>query len=230
MGYRGKRRRSIKELPRDLLPREKMLAMGEEALSEEELWAVVLGSGTKGFSVLEIATELSRLGFERLKTLSVEEISKIPGVGKVKALTVKAVVELCRRHAEGDRAVFIRSPEDAVEVVKPLIRGKKEHLFVLSLSIGQKLLHTELVAVGGLNVVRASPREVFRPVVASGGYFYLLVHNHPDGSAEPSREDLDFTRAVERAGNLLGLELLDHVVIGEDGFVSMRERGLIGNG
>jgi DNA repair protein RadC len=227
MPYGRRKGKPIRELPKDLLPREKMVALGADKLSEEELFAIILGSGTKGFSVLDIASKLSEFGFDKLKTMSVEEISKIRGVGKVKALTVKAVVELCKRYCEGTNSVYIKSPEDAVQVVKPLVKGKKEHLFVLTLSVGQKLLHTELVAIGGLNVVYASPREIFRPVISHGGYFYILVHNHPDGEAEPSREDVEFTRRVEKAGNLLGLELLDHIVLGEDDYVSMRERGLI---
>lgn len=228
MPYGRKKGKPVKNFPRDLLPREKMLNLGAERLTEEELFAIILGSGTKGFSVLDIAEELANIGLERLKTMSVEEISKIPGVGKVKALTVKAVAELCSRHCKGETEKFIKSPEDAVEVVKPLIKTKKEHLFVLTLSVGQKLLHTELVAVGGLNVVHASPREIFKPVLTHGGYFYILVHNHPDGSSTPSPEDISFTKTVEKAGNLLGLELLDHVILGDDGFFSMREKGLIG--
>ncbi len=223
----GRKGKKVKELPKDLLPREKLERLGADRLSEAELWAVILGSGTKGFSVLEIGEALAELGLERLLEMAPEEIAKIRGVGRAKALVVKAVAELCRRFKEGSEEIFIKSPADAVKVVSPLIKGKKEHLFVLSLSIGQKLLDVELVALGSLNTVGAPLREIFLPVVRSGGYFFILLHNHPDGKSLPSEEDKAFTRRVKETGKLLGLELLDHIVLGEDGFYSFRENGLL---
>ncbi len=201
--------------------------MGPDALDEAELWAVILGSGTKGFSVLDIGKELSSVGFEKLADLSVEEISKIPGVGKVKALTIKAVLELCKRHHLGEERPKITSPKKVEEIVRPLIKGRKEHLFVLSLSISQTLLSVELVAVGSLNTVNAPPREIFAPILRSGGYYLVLVHNHPDGEAEPSREDITFTERICKICRLLGLELLDHVILGERDLFSFRENRLL---
>ncbi len=214
-------------MPKGLLPREKLLQKGPEALEEEELWAIILGSGTRGKSVLELAAELSSLGFEKISGLSVEELSKIPGIGLAKALTAKAVVELCKRNCEGKERIFIKTPEDVVNLVKPKLRGKKEHLFVLSLSLNQKLLDLELVAVGGLNTVYASPRDVLHPVVKAGGYHFIVVHNHPDGDCSPSEADRRFTSRLVEAADLLGLSLLDHIIIGEVGFFSFSEEGLI---
>ena len=225
MVYR-KKGKPLKELPKGLLPREKMEKLGPERLTEEELWAVILGSGTKGFSVLDIAQKLTEMGWEKLLSLSVEDISKIPGVGKVKAMTVKAVLELCRRNPNGEKPK-ITSPSQVQQLVKPLIRGKKEHLFVLSLSTSQRLLSVDLVALGHLNAVYAPPREVLHPVIANGGYFFILVHNHPDGSCSPSREDIEFTKRVREGADLLGVELLDHVILGENGFFSFKGEGLL---
>jgi DNA repair protein RadC len=216
----------LKELPKDLLPREKMLKLGSENLSEEELWAIVLGSGTKGFSVLDIAAKLTEIGFEKLSSLSVEELSKIPGVGKVKALTIKAVLELCNRNKNGEKPK-ITSPKQVEELIRPLIKVNKEHLFVLTLSLAQKLLGIDLIAVGSLNIVYAPLREIFQPVISKNGYFFILVHNHPQGDCYPSPEDKDFTDRVSKGAKLLDLELLDHVIIGEGGYFSFRENGLL---
>jgi len=227
MAYRKRLNKSLKDLPKDLLPREKLLKLGPQSLDDAELWAVVLGSGTKGFNVLEVGRKIASLLEEEFENLSVERLLKVPGLGKVKALTVLSVVELCRRYSQKGNRPKIDSPEKVVEMVSPLIKGKKERLFVLVLSLNQKLLSVELVAVGGLNVVNASPREIFIPVLAKGGYFYILVHNHPDGEAKPSAEDIRFTNRVREAGQLLGLEMLDHIILGERDYFSFRANKLI---
>jgi DNA repair protein RadC len=216
----------LKELPKDLLPREKMLKLGSNNLSEEELWAIILGSGTKGFSVLDIANKLTEIGFEKLASLSVEELSKIPGVGRVKALTIKAVLELCSRNKNGEKPK-ITSPKQVEELIRPLIKTNKEHLFVLTLSLAQKLLGIDLIAVGSLNIVYAPLREIFQPVISKNGYFFILVHNHPQGDCSPSPEDKSFTERVIEGAKLLDLELLDHVIIDERGYFSFRENGLL---
>jgi DNA repair protein RadC len=221
-----KRKRKISDLPKDLLPREKMQNFGADKLSEEELWAIILGSGTKGFSVLDISQKLTEIGWENLEKLSLEDISKIPGVGKVKALTIKAVLELCRRHRK-ENAPVIDSPKKVVELVKPKIKDKKEHLFVVSINLSQKLLGIDLVALGSLNTVNAPLRDIFQPVFQRGGYFFILVHNHPDGISKPSEEDKRFTNRVKEAATLLDLELMDHIVLGDDGYFSFYENNLL---
>jgi len=223
MVYR-KKPKPVKELPKELLPREKLQRLGAEKLSEEELWAVILGSGTKGFSVLDIGEKLAELGFEKLSQMGLKEISEIPGVGKVKALTVKAVLELCRRKRSGEKPK-ITAPSQVEKIVRPLINSKKEHLFVLTLNSSQRLLSVDLVALGYLNRVYAPLREIFQPVISKGGYFFILVHNHPEGSPQPSAEDIEFTKRVREGAELLALELLDHVILGEEGYYSFREMG-----
>ncbi|RTZ67840.1 MAG: hypothetical protein DSZ30_05140 [Aquificaceae bacterium] len=216
----------LKDLPKGLLPREKLEKLGAESLTEEELWAIILGSGTKGFSVIDIGTKLASIGFENLAKLPLEELSKIPGVGRVKALTVKAVTELCKRNKNGENQK-ITHPIQVVRLVSPLLKGKKEKLFVLTLSAGQRLLGLDLVAVGSLNTVYAPPREVLQPVISKGGYMFILVHNHPDGEAKPSEEDITFTKRIEEGANLLGLELLDHIIIADGGYFSFKENRML---
>ena len=229
MGIYKKRKKRIKDLPKDLLPREKMQNLGTERLTEEELWAVILGSGTKGFSVLDISQKLTDIGWEKLQKMGWEEISNIPGLGKVKALTVKAVIELCKRHSKEENRIVIDSPKKIAELVSPKIRSKKEHLFVVSLSFSNRLLGIDLVALGSLNTVNAPLRDIFQPVFQRGGYFFVLVHNHPDGLSEPSEEDKFFTKRVKEVAELLGLELIDHIVLGEDGYFSFYENNLLPN-
>jgi len=227
MPYR-ERPKSPADLPKELLPREKMERLGASALSEEELWALVIGSGTKGFSVLEIASELANLGLKRISNAEISEISKIPGVGRAKAMTIKAIAELCRRScAEERQKPRIDDPSQLAGLVKPLITQNKEHLFVVALTVGRRLLGVELVAVGGMTALSVKPREIFKPVLEKDGYFFALVHNHPGGEAKPSPEDLNFTRRIQKAGELLGLEMLDHLILGEEGYFSFRENGLL---
>jgi len=228
MVYKKRLGKNLKELPKELLPREKLLKFGVDKLDEAELWAIILGSGTKGFSVLELGKKISSLLEKGAENLSLERISQIPGLGNVKAMKILSVVELCKRYSNKQKEnPKIDAPWKVIKIVSPLIKGKKEHLFVLVLSLNQKLLAVELVAIGSLNVVNASPREIFSPVLVKGGYFYILVHNHPDGEAKPSAEDIAFTKRIQEAGKLLGLELLDHIILGRDGYFSFRENKLI---
>jgi len=200
--------------------------LGAHHLTEEELWAVILGSGTKGFSVLDIAQKLTEIGWEKLEKLNLEEISKIPGVGKVKGLTIKAVLELCKRHRK-ENAPLIDSPEKVASLVQKKIKGKKEHLFVVSLNFSNRLLGIDLVAVGSLNTVNAPLRDIFQPIFQRGGYSFILVHNHPDGESAPSEEDKIFTNRIKEAAELLGLQMIDHVILGEDGYFSFYENSLL---
>jgi len=227
MVYRKKVKKSLKELPKDTLPREKLLKFGIRALDEAELWAVILGSGTKGVNVLEIGKTLAGLNREELLKLSLDRLLQIPGLGKAKSMVVLSVVELCKRLSQRSEQPKIENPRQVVEIVSNLIKAKKEHLFVLTLSPNQKLINLELVAVGGLNILYASPREVLTPVLANGGYFYILVHNHPGGDAKPSAEDIAFTKKICEVGKLLDVEMLDHIILGEDGYFSFRENKLV---
>ena len=221
------RPKKIRDLPKEVLPREKLQNLGAENLTEEELWAIILGKGSKGISVLEISEKITQIGSNRLKQISWEELAKIPGVGKAKALTIKAVLELCNRQ-NIKNSKTIKHPMDVVEMIKPLIKLKQEHLFVVSLNISQKLISIDLVAVGSLNTVYAPNREVLHPVIKNSAYFFILVHNHPDGQPFPSPEDIQFTQKIKKAAELLDVVLLDHIILDDSGnYYSFKENGLV---
>jgi len=221
------RYRSLKDIPQELRPREKLLRLGPEALSEEELLAVLLGSGTKGFDVLKLAKELVKMGWEELERKPVEELLKLKGLGLVKALKVKALLELSKRIRRGSKGVFIRNPKEAVAFLRSKFDDRKEKLVALYLDLSNRLVGEELVAVGSANRVFAKPKDVLFKAVKLSANGIILAHNHPSGPPEPSEEDLLFTQRVKKACELLGFELLDHIVLSEEGFFSFREEGLI---
>lgn len=126
-----------------------------------------------------------------------------------------------------DRRPLVRTPEDVAKLLKPLVRRKREHMVVLLMDAVGRLTRTETVAVGSLNVARATPRDILAPALKHDSAGIVLVHNHPSGSAEPSEDDVQFTRALDRAAVLMGIPLWDHIVIAQDGYVSLRFRGVV---
>jgi len=218
------------DLPASLQPREKMHRLGERALSSSELLAIVLGSGIRAANVLRIADgAVRRHGFEKLPSLSLEEWSGHRGIGPARACQVKAAFELGRRAFQPRREedVVVSGPKDAHRQVRELARARKEHLVALYLDAQNHLLARETVSVGSLNTTRTHPREIFQPAVALSAMGVILAHNHPSGSLAASQEDVDFTRAIRRAGEILGIGLYDHIIVSSKGFVSLKEKGLM---
>ncbi len=219
--------KSLRDIPPELRPREKLLRAGPERLSEEELLAVILGSGTRGSDVLRIAKELLSMGWEELERKSVEELLRIRGLGLVKALQVKALLELSKRIRKGNRGISIRNPAEAIEFLKDKFSERKESLVALYLDLSNRLMDFEVVAVGSLNRVFSSPKEVLFKAVKLSANGIIIAHNHPQGTALPSEEDMTFTNRMKKACDLLGFELLDHIIYSEEGYFSFREEGLL---
>ncbi|RMH04227.1 MAG: JAB domain-containing protein [Aquificota bacterium] len=225
MYQKGKR---LKELPKELRPREKLTIYGAKALSDEELLAVVLGSGSKEMDVLSLSKALLELGWERLEAMGVREIElSFKGIGNAKACQIKAVVELVRRLREPYEGVVIKSPEEAYRFLKDKADSRREHLFALYLSPSAKLMDFQTIAVGRLNAVYAEPKDVLYYAIKSGCYSIIVAHNHPKGELKPSREDIEFTSRLKSACAMMGFELLDHIVFNEKGYVSMKREGLL---
>lgn len=236
MGGEGIRVRSIRyryrvcDLPKALQPREKMARLGERSLSNSELLAIVLGSGTRDANVLRIADAVvRRYGFERLSGLTLEQWSGNRGIGAARACQIRAAFELGRRAFAPRRedVQTVSGPADAFRLVKDLGRARKEHLVGLYLDAQNHLLLRETISVGSLNTTRTHPREIFQPAIACSAMGLILAHNHPSGSLTPSQEDVDFTRAIRRAAEILGIGLYDHLVVTEKGFVSLKEKALM---
>jgi len=220
----------VSDLPRGLQPREKLLKSGERALSNSELMALALGSGTKGENVLHIADGLLRkYGFDALPNLSLKEWMTNRGVGQVKACQLKAFFEMGRRAfaPRDDERPSMSSPREAFSQVRDLRRARKEHLVALYLDAQNHLIARETISIGSLNTTRTHPREILQPAIACSALGFILAHNHPSGSLKPSQDDIDFTRAIKRACEIIGIGLYDHLIVGESGFLSLKEEGLL---
>jgi len=226
-GYRP----TIKDLPVDERPRERLAHAGEGALSTAELLAIILRTGVGGESVLALATRLiSRYGgLPGLARASFAELRAEKGLGPAKTAQLKAALELGRRMllaAPEDRFV-VRSPADVAQLLMAEMGHlEQEHFRVLYLDTRNRLLGSETVYVGSLNASHIRVSEVFREAVKRNCASIIVAHNHPSGDPTPSPEDVEVTRQLVAAGNLLDIEVLDHLIIGQQRFVSLRERGL----
>jgi DNA repair protein RadC len=219
----------MKELPAELRPRERLAAQGPDALSTAELVAVLLGTGSPGRSALDVAGELIGChgGLARVATAGVRELCGVGGVGQVKALQLVAAFELGRRLGAlpGRRRAAVAGPADAARVVMDRLRfAEVERFLVLLLNTRHEVLDAVEVSRGGLASSPVHPREVFKIAVREGAAAVILVHNHPSGDPAPSRADLAITARLCRAAALLGIPVLDHVIIGDGRWVSLRER------
>ncbi len=221
----------IKDMPENMRPREKMLAGGEKSLSDVELLAIILGKGTRSLSALELANLLlvKHGSLRYLKEAGLEELIAERGIGPAKAVAIKAAVEIGRRVAQDvQKKTSIRSPEDVKNVVMEEMRYfDREHFRALYLDRKGGLLAMEDVSVGGLHSSLVHPREVFKTAVKKSAASIIIVHNHPSGDPTPSEEDIEVTRRLIEAGKIMGIEILDHVIIGENVYCSLKSRGLI---
>ena len=208
----------IFDLPTTERPRERLFRLGAEQLKDQELVAIMLGSGGPGRPVMELAREL----MERPWNLG--SIRQVQGLGKAKSAAFLAGLELGKRQARR-RGPRLDGPERVYELLAEGVEHKREHFWGLYLSARRRLIHQEVISVGTLTASLVHPREVFKPALEHGAAALLVAHNHPSGDPEPSSEDISLTRRLARAGQVLGIELVDHVIIATDGFCSLRERG-----
>ncbi len=224
----------VRDLPPEERPREKLLLCGAAALSNAELLAILLRSGTRKKSVLRIAEEIlahiKEQGLAGMVHISVPELAKIDGVGRVKAATLQAAIELGRRLSvqQAARIEIIHGPEDAAHYAMPRYRfEQKEHFAVLLLNTKNHVLGMPEVSVGSLSASVVHPREVFRAAIDYAAASMILLHNHPSGDPTPSREDIAVTERLVKAGKIMDIPVLDHVVLGNERFTSFKEKGLI---
>jgi len=209
-------------------PREKLRTGGAGSLSDAELLALVVGSGTRGRSALRIGRMLARRTASELAGWPASRWLLMPGIGPARAAGLAAAFELGRRAAEHPAtSVTIRGPEDVLAQVRDLTRARREHFVVLLLNARHELQCRETVSIGSLNASIVHPREVFLPAILHSAASVVLVHNHPSGDPEPSEEDLSITRRLVQVGELVGIGVLDHVIVAERGVVSFRSRQLL---
>lgn len=230
----GKGSVTIKELPEEERPREKMIRFGAAQLSNSELLALLIGAGTRDASALALADRilsLEQAGLSFLADCTPEELAGVDGIGPARACRIAAAAELGKRIAgsAGGRRTTLGGPADVAACFMEDLRHRKKEVFrVLCLNTKNELLSMEDVSVGNLNSSIVHPREVFRAAVKKGAASVILLHNHPSGHPDPSRNDIDVTRRLSETGVLLGIPVLDHIIIGDGVYTSLKECSLLG--
>ncbi len=223
---------TVHDLPPAERPRERLLQLGPEALSVHELLALILGRGIRGESVMITAQQLlSRFGdLQSIAGSSIEELCQVKGIGLAKASQITAAFELGRRlesYPEKGKAI-VKSPENVLNEVRSRLKGrKKEHFLTLFLDIRNQVLGVASVSVGSLDSSLAHPREVFKEAISANAASVIFVHNHPSGDPQPSEDDIKLTRRLVEAGNIVGIEVLDHVIVADKVCASLKGMKLI---
>lgn len=220
----------MKDIPHVDRPRERLIKLGPEALRNSELLAVILGSGTRGYNALRVAEKLLRkYNGRQLSRATIDELQSNPGIGEARACQLIAAFELSKRFLLKDdgEAVVIKNPNDVYKSTSELRKARKEYLLALYLNARNRLIKKEIISIGSLNANIVHPREVFEPAVGVAAASLILVHNHPSGQSDPSDDDVALTKRLVLAGEIMGMEILDHIIVGEKDFVSMKEKGLM---
>ena len=222
---------TIHDLPPSERPRERLLKLGAEALSAQEILALILGRGIKDESVMITAQRLlSQFGnLKGIANASIEELARVRGIGVAKATQIKAAFELSKRLEgyESGKKVMIKTPEDIVEQVRARLKDKKkEHFLVALLNTRNQLIGIAPISIGSLDASIVHPREVFKEAISATAASVIFAHNHPSGDPQPSEDDIKLTKRLVQAGEIIGIEVLDHIIVGGNTFVSMKRQGL----
>lgn len=218
----------IKNLPRHLRPREKLIDKGPENLKDKELLAILLRTGRQGRSALDLsALILKKYPTDKLLTAGLDDLQTICGIGSDKAVTILAAFELAKRAtAKFDNTLpIIDSPQKAVDQLTHIRSKAKEYFMCLYLNARNQLIHKETISIGTLDASLVHPREVFAPAITHHATAIILAHNHPSGSLEKSAQDQQVTTRLMQAGELLGIEIIDHLIVTSTDFVSFKENG-----
>lgn len=222
-------RTSAPRIPAELLPYEKFEKYGEASLTDAELLAVIIRTGSANKNALELSTEILSLcpyaaGLEGIYELSAEKLRSIPGIGRVKAIQIKCIAELSKRIAEckARRKLDFRSASSIAAYYMERLRcEKREMVFCMMLDTKASLICDECISIGTVNASLLSPREIFTRALECRAASVVLIHNHPSGDPTPSEEDLKITETVKKAGEIIGIRLLDHIIIGQKRYNSI---------
>lgn len=222
----------IERMPNDSRPRERLEQFGVKSLADHELLAIILRTGTKGKNVLGLAIDVLNVveDIYRLRHVSLQELMQIPGIGKVKANEILAAVEFGKRVSQSTQikeGTVSSSSWVGKYLQEELANLNQENVVALYLNTKNEIIKKDTVFIGSLNSSIAHPREIFNRAISYSAARIILAHNHPSGNVEPSEADLSFTHRMIEAGELLGIEVLDHFIIGENCYLSLREKGYI---
>jgi len=223
---------TIHDLPTSERPRERLQKLGVDALSAQEILALILGRGIAGESVMVTAQRLlSQFGnLKGIANASVEELSQVKGIGLAKASQIKAAFELASRlegySDAGDKPV-VKTPEEVVNLVRSRLKGKKKEYFLaLLLNTRNQLIKVAEISVGSLDSSIVHPREVFKEAIAASAASVIFVHNHPSGDPTASEDDINLTKRLAEVGEIIGIDVLDHIIIGDSKYTSLKREGL----
>ena len=224
----SKNKFKIKDLPKIERPREKLEKYGPEKLSNSELLAILLGSGSKGINVVELSKKILRkFGDNGLNNATFKELKNTFGLGAAKACEIVSCFELGKRLLKNKKTILLMSPEDVWKELKDIRDNKKEHFVIFFLDIRNQEIKREIISVGSHNASLVHPREVFEPAVRYTAAQIIIAHNHPSGDTEPSDDDLEITKKLTNAGKILDIEIIDHIIVTKNKFFSFKEKNLI---
>jgi DNA repair protein RadC len=216
------------DLPLFKRPREKLFEKGASALSDQELLAILLRTGYEGKSALEVAKRiLLKYPLESLPLLPIEQLKKLKGVGVSRSAIISAGFELAKRAKDGNNSQAIISTRDVLAIVYDVRLKRREHLIALYLTARNQLIERQTISIGSVTEGIIHPREVFSPAVRLNAVHIILCHNHPSGEPSPSIDDIAITKRLVKAGKLLGIAILDHVIVSKDKQYSFKENGLL---
>lgn len=227
-----RKRPTIKQLPLNERPRERLIQGNEEYLTDAELLGIIIRDGTQDYSAIDLAKKLlSEYGdFRRLSSVSIGELCKVKGIGPARAAQIKAALAIAKRFSTipvKTSQQFKKSSDIFNHFHERLREKKQEHFLVTLLDNKNRIIKELTVSVGSLTLSIVHPREVFNPAIRESAAAVVFVHNHPSGDPNPSKEDIQITRRLQEAGNIVGIKVLDHIIIGNGCYESLRDKGII---
>lgn len=214
--------KKISDIPLLDRPREKLQQKGAQSLSDQELLAILLGSGTQSYDVMTLASRILKLLDKTSANPTLDDLMDIDGVGPAKATLISAALEFARRRIrpEGFKISF---PTDVLPIIRHMADRKQEHFLCISLNGANEVIATRTISVGLVNKTQVHPREVFADPITDRATAVIIAHNHPSGGLVPSKEDIEITKSLKKAGETLGIKLLDHIIFNHKGHYSFLE-------